>query len=448
MSVQQGYASRPEWQSGVPHSTRAHTIFGFSFLGMLFLGFGVWANWAPIAGAIVTSGVFVTSGQNKTIQHLEGGVIKEIKVREGDVVTPGQTLIVLDDTSARTELRRLVLRRDRLAAIEARLLAEMREEPQVVFPEVIVSNLPDEDYRAMVFNQQLEFDAHRKNLDSNLAELNDGIDALEEKIKGSRLQRDAMQQEIDLFQQELDTKNALLKSGEVRKSEVLALQRAVANAQGEIGQLDGDIGDAKERIVRTKEEMISARTSVIKAAAEQLNDVHAEQNDVRERIRAATRVLDRVAITAPVAGVVVKLRFHTAGGVIEPGSPIMDIVPVHDELLIEARVRPQDIANLSVGQSANIRLTALSQRVTPMVTGKVIYVSADTLPDDKRTMAGPVDQYVARIELDAEGAAKIRDFSPVPGMPAEVYIKTSEHTFFQYLLKPLKDSMQRAFREK
>jgi HlyD family type I secretion membrane fusion protein len=447
MARSQALVQRTEWYSAVPHSTRVHTTFGFTFLIALFASFGYWANSAPIAGAIVTSGVFVASGQNKTIQHLEGGVIKEIRVKEGDIVLPGQVLIQLDDTAARAELRRLILKRDRLAAIEARLRAEMREDSDVVFPETINANINDEDYRGMINNQKLEFTARRNNLISDLAVLKDGIDALDEKVKGSQQQRVSTQQQIALFQQELDGKAALLKNGEIRRPEVLALQRALANAQGEIGRLDGEIGDARERISRTREQMISARNTAIKAAAEQLNDMHAEQNDVRERIRSATAVLDRIEITAPVRGIVVKLRYHTPGGVIEPGKSIMEVVPLQDELLIEARVRPQDISNLRLGQAASIRLTALSQRVTPMVNGTVVYVSADTLPDEKRLQAAPNDQYVARIKLDAEDAEKIRNFSPVPGMPAEIYIKTTEHTFFEYLIKPLRDSMQRAFRE-
>lgn len=437
---------RTEWYSDVPHATRSHTFFGFAFLAALVGGFGLWANEAPIAGAIVTNGVFVASGEDKTVQHLEGGVIKDILVKEGDLVQKGQLLIRLDDTTPRAELRRLVLKHDELAAVEARLIAEVSGNDSVVYPP---SFAPDAgDYKTTIHNQDLEFAAHRANLDSDIATLQDGIDALEEKIRGSQQQRASTQQQIGLLNQELDAKNSLLKLGEVRRPDVLAIQRAVANAEGEIGRLDGDIGDARERIARTRQEIIGVRSAAAKTASEQLNEMHAEANDVRERIRSASAVLSRVAITAPVRGIVVKLRYHTPGGVVEPGKSILEIVPAGDELVIEARVRPEDIANLSVGQYATVRLTALSQRVTPMVAGQVIYVSADTLPDDRRMQAAPNDQYVARIRLDPESARQVHEFAPVPGMPAEVYIKTGDHTFFQYLVKPLHDSMQRAFREK
>jgi HlyD family secretion protein len=438
---------RQEWYAAVPHTTRSHTTFGFVFLGVLVGGFGLWANEAPIAGAIVTSGVFVASGEDKTVQHLEGGVIKEILVKEGDLVQRGQLLIRLDDTTPRAELHRLLLKHDQLAAVEARLLAEVHGDDSVTYPEPS-SSLDADDYRTTVHNQDLEFTAHRANLASDTATLQDGIEALEEKVRGSQQQKASTQQQIDLLNQEFAGKSSLLKLGEVRKPEVLAIQRAIANAEGEIGRLDGDIGDARERIARTREEIIGVRNAAAKTASEQLNEMHAEGNDVRERIRSASAVLSRVEITAPVRGIVVKLRYHTPGGVVEPGKSILEIVPAGDELVIEARVRPEDISNLRVGQFASVRLTALSQRVTPMVAGEVIYVSADTLPDERRMQAMANDQYVARIRLDPESTRQVHEFAPVPGMPAEVYIKTGDHTFFQYLVKPLHDSMQRAFREK
>ena len=440
-------ALRPEWHAAVPHSTRIHSAFGFAFLASLLVGFGTWAASAPIAGAIVTTGAFVASGQNKTIQHLEGGIIRDIRVKEGDIVNPGQSLILLDDTAPRAELRRLVLREARLAATEARLNAEMAEKDAVEFPPGLAAEINDPDIAAILRNQVMTFVARQNNLKSDLATLKDGIDGLDEKIKGSEQQRQSTHDQLSLLQQELDAKNWLLKGGEIRKSEVLALLRAKANAEGELGRLDGDIGEARERISRTREQMLGARNGAIKAAAEQLNDMHAEQNDTRERIRSARAVLDRIDIQAPVRGIVVKQRYFTPGGVIEPGKSIMEIVPLNDELVIEARVRPQDIANLKRGQTANVRLTALSARVTPMVQGHVVYVSADALPDDKRGQYSPSDQYVARIRLDKEEADRVKQFAPMPGMPAEVYIKTSERTFLQYLTKPIRDSMQHAFRE-
>jgi HlyD family secretion protein len=211
----------------------------------------------------------------------------------------------------------------------------------------------------------------------------------------------------------------------------------------------GDIGDAKERIARSYEQINGVRKTAIKTAVEQMHEVRGELVDVRERMLGAKGVLDRIRIMAPVRGVVVKLRYHTQGGVIEAGKNIMEILPLKEELIIEARVRPQDIDSVKHGQHAMVRLTALNQRITPMVSGDVIYLSADTLADEKKSQqVGPTDIYIVRVKLNTAEALKIPDFSPTPGMPAEVYIKTSERTFFQYIVRPIHDSMVRAFRER
>lgn len=439
--------ARREWYDDIPQDTRYHTGFGFAFLAGIVAGFGIWANTALIAGAIVATGAFVATGQNKTIQHLEGGVIRTILVKEGDIVEPGQPLLQLDETAPKAELRRLALRHDRLTAIEARLQAEARQAAEVTFPAPLLAKQGDPDIDAIVGNQLLAFRARMTSLASDLSVLTNGIDALEEKIRGSQTQLKAVRRQLELFEQEIAAKSVLLKGGMIRISEILALQRSQASAQGEIGRLDGEIGDARERIARIREQITGARNTAIKTAVEQLHETLADQNDVRERMRAARSLLDRIVIAAPVRGIVVKLRYHTDGGVVEPGKSIMELVPLHDELVIEARIKPQDIDHVRRGQSAAIRLTALSQRIVPMVSGEVIYLSADALPDDRRNQAAGGDLYVARIRLDPKSLAEVRNFSPTPGMPAEVYMRTTDRTFFEYVFKPLKDSMVRAFRE-
>ena len=274
------------------------------------------------------------------------------------------------------------------------------------------------------------------------------IDGIEEKLSGSRTQLAAVEQQGHLLREELQGKQALLHRGYIRKPEVLALQRQAANLQGEGGRITGDIGDARERVARAVEQIEGIKKNAMKIAADQLQEVSADLNDVRERIHTVRGILDRSTILAPVRGTVVKLRYHTSGGVIEAGKNIMEIVSLQEELIIEARVRPQDIDKIKHSQTAAIRLTALNQRTTPMATGRVIYISADALPDEKqRAYPGLSDLYVVRVKLDPASIEKILDFQPTPGMPAEVYIQTTERTFFEYLMQPIRDSMARAFRE-
>jgi HlyD family secretion protein len=413
------------------------------------IGFGVWGNSAPIAGAVVTSGVFVVTSQNKIVQHLEGGIIRNIAVNEGDIVDVGQTLVELDETAPRAELRRLLLRRTRLMAMDARLQTEMREEREISFPSDILAAANQPEITEILDSQKLAFWARRNNVDSEIASIMEGINALQERIQGSNVQLAGVRRQIKLVEEEIQAKEILLRTGLVRKPEVLALQRAQASLEGEVGRLIGEIGDAKERIARSLEQVTGVRRTAIKAAVEQLHEVRGELVDVRERLGAAKGVLDRITIVAPVKGVVVKLRYHTQGGVIEPGKNILEILPLQDELIIEGRIRPQDIDNVRRGQHAMVRLNALNHRTTPMIAGEVIYVSADVLPDEKKSpQLGPGDIYIARIKLNAAEAATIPSFVPTPGMPVEIYIKTGERTFFQYLARPIQDSMSRAFRER
>jgi HlyD family type I secretion membrane fusion protein len=438
------------WYDSLPRSTRLPTVAGALVMAVVLMGFGVWGNVAPIAGAVVASGVFVATGQNKIIQHLEGGVIREIYVREGDTVEAGQLLLELEDTASRAELQRLFLRRIRLSTMDARLHAEMREEQEIKIPAEIrdwVAKLTE--VKEIVDSQLMTFTARRNNLSSDIKSIDESIKALNERIRGSQVQLDAVRRQIVLLDEEIETKDRLVQAGLVRKPELMVLQRQKANLEGEVGRIMGDIGDAKERIARAVEQINGVRKTAIKTAVEQMHEVRGELADVRERMLSAKGILDRVRVTAPVSGVVVKLRYHTRGGVIEAGKSIMELLPLKDELIIEARLRPQDIDSVKKGQHAMVRLTALNQRITPMVSGDVVYLSADTLADEKKSQqVGPTDIYLVRIRLNREESMALPGFSPTPGMPAEVYIKTAERTFFQYIVRPIHDSMMRAFRER
>ncbi|ODS03589.1 secretion protein HlyD [Methyloceanibacter marginalis] len=401
-----------------------------------------------MAGAIIAGGSFVATGENKIIQHLEGGVIKEIRVREGDVVEKGDVLIDLDEREPRTELRRLELRKARAVAQEARLIAEMNEKDDVIVPQELVAQNSNPDIAEILERERQALAARRNAVKTEIATLMEGVDALNQRVEGGKVQLTAVRQQLAYVEEELEGKKSLLKKGLIRKPEVLSLERAKANLSGEIGRLNGEIGDARERIARIMEQVAGVETIPSKAAVEEMHKVSAELKDVRELINAAKAVVERVSITAPVNGIVVKLQYHTPGGVIEPGKPIMEILPIQAELLIEAQVKLGDIDVVKRGQHAMIRLSALNRRITPMIPGEVVYVSADSLVSGKQeTQQTPSDVYIARIKLDLIEVSKLPDFAPTPGMPVEVYIKTADRTFLEYLFKPIEDSMSRAFRE-
>ena len=439
------FISDSTWHHGIPRRTHGFAFVGWLATGLSLFGFGIWGTSAPIAGAVVAQGVFVTSGQNKIVQHLEGGVIRSILVDEGDAVEQGQPLLRLDDTAASADLRRLQLREARLVAIQSRLQSEIDQADRIAFPSGLTDAVArDPEIAGVVEGQRQAFEARQRSQLGDISGLQDSIKGLEEHIEGTQLQLDATRSQLGMFTEELEGKLRLLASGLIRKSEVLALQRAKAGAEGEVGRLVGDIGDSRERISRTREQIRGVRNNASKAAADQLHEVGGDLNDTRERMRAAQSVLDRNVITAPVKGTVVKLRYRTTGGVVEPGKNILEIVP-RDDMVIEARIRPQDIEHVHMGQDASIRLSAMNQRTTPMIQGEVVYVSADALPDERRGYGG-TDGFVVRARLARDDSA-LRGFVPTSGMPAELYIRTGERTFFQYLMKPVFDSFSRAFRE-
>jgi HlyD family type I secretion membrane fusion protein len=433
------------WGNGVPRGLGKMTIAGLLVLVVGVGGFGVWAGTAPIDGAVVASGSFVATSQNKTIQHLEGGIIERIAVNEGDAVSAGDTLAILDNTAAKAKLQRLRLRLRRLQAVSARLEAETELAETIDFGKLAVMSQADETLGKVIARQRAEFRARRQRRVDQESVLDLEISGLKEVVRGNEIQIGALQTQLTLIEQELADKQSLLEKGLTRKPEALALARQQARLRGEIGTLRARIGEVRERIARARQKIVQLRSSTVSAAYEELRGVETQVDDIREQIGAAEDVVTRAKIRAPVAGTIVALMHHTPGGVLEPGGTLLKLLPA-DDVLIEARVRPTDIDNVAVAQPAYIRLTALNQRTTPMISGEVTYISADAVPRDAGGSAEKAS-YVVRVKLDKTGAAELPGFDAKPGMPAEVYIKTGERTFFDYLMRPLKDTLTRAFRE-
>jgi HlyD family type I secretion membrane fusion protein len=449
-----GCPSLYNWHREVPQSARLPTVIGIAALLVWGCGFGAWATLAPLASAVVASGSFVATGQNKQVQHLEGGIIREMLVKEGDVVEANQPLLRLDDTAARSKLRRLVLRKYRLIAASARLKAEIDSSDKMELPAALLEDASDPVVQSIVQSQETELTAWRTSLLDQEEILKKEIAGLEESVGGYQSQVDSIRTRLALFDEELQGKSALLQQQLVRKTEVLALQRSEAGLSGELGETLGRIGDARERIARAEQQIAQLRSAAMQKAIEELHGMESELDDLREQIIAAQDVVERTEVRAPVRGIVVKLNQYTPGGVVAPGGVILELLPVNDELIIEARVKPNEITHLHEGQNALVKLTALDQRLTPMIQGKVIYVSADTVSDLNTRNAAESDtlrrnSYIVRVRLNQRDAhQKVENFRPTPGMPADVFIETGDRTFFNYLMRPVSDSFARAFRER
>lgn len=431
------------WHQNVSVGIFKPAALGLFILVAAVFGFGVWAATAQLSAAAVARGTFIATGSNKTIQHLEGGIIREIRVSEGQLVRAGATLMVLDDTAARAELRRLLLRRYTQLAIGARLDLERNASTKLEFPAELTTRLDDSEVAAIVASQMAEFSARKEQLESRIKVIRDRIEAIHQEIRGIDAQKVSVETQLKLLDEEIKANKTLLAKGLVKRPRFLALQRAYAQLDGTIGKHEADRARARERIAEAESQIVQVRSEHKEKTVTLYRESRTELDDVNERIKTARDVLSRLEIAAPIRGVVVKLHHNTIGGVVQRGEDILELLPADEQLLVEAKVMPEDIDQVTKGLTAQLRLVALNQRTTPMVEGKVIYVSADSI-EGKR----PEDvYYVARIDMDQDSLAKVENLKIAPGMPVEVFIQTGQRTFFEYLMKPLTDSFARAFKE-
>ncbi|CAH0340669.1 HlyD family type I secretion periplasmic adaptor subunit [Rhizobium sp. CECT 9324] len=436
-----------EWYSEVPRSIGKQTVVGLALMAIAFGGFGTWASTAPLAAAVIAQGSFVATGQNKILQHLEGGIIEQILVSEGDQVVEGQALVQLDETAAQAKMRELFLRRMRLDVTAARLTAQFETVEKLDLTSLLKEHRGDPDVWAILVSQQLNFRAQRQKLSSEIALLQQNIRALEFREIGYTRQRDSSIRQLDLLKDEYAAKQILLEKGVARANEVKAILRAIAEAEGQIGRLEAEIAETQAQRTKGEQEVLRAESAYREDALERLQAIQGERDMVREQLREAANILERATINAPVSGTVVRIHYHTNGGVIESGKAILEILPAGVPLIIEAQIPRNDIDSVKLGQPATIRLVGLNQRTTPVLEGDVFYLSADALQQSGNTSTAPHDVYLARINIPPTEIARVQGFTPTPGMPAEVMIQTNKRTFFNYLAKPITDSMSRAFSE-
>ncbi|MEM8959549.1 MAG: HlyD family type I secretion periplasmic adaptor subunit [Pseudomonadota bacterium] len=435
----------PVWYATVPRSINRLIFVGLTLMLVCFGGFGVWAFKAPLAAAVIAQGSFVATGRNKIVQHLEGGIIEEIQVQEGQVVRAGDVLMSLDQTSAMSSERELFVRKMRLQAMVERLQAEHLEADRLEFSDELLAASEDLEVLSILDGQRLNFEVSRKTLRNDIGLLERNMDALRIRERGFAAQLDALTLRSEILQEEHDTKIELFEKGLVRKGDLHAVRRVQAEAEGQLARLRAEVDEASQMLLKHEEQIARTRSAYRQAALEELGGIEAELESVREKIRQARSVLNRAVVRAPVSGTVVRLHYHTPGGVIETGEPIAEILPADAPLIIEAQIPRTDIDTVTNGQDATVRLSALNQRTTPVLTGKVFYVSADSLLEEQGGI--PQEVYLARVSISPEELDRVRGFVPTPGMPAEIMIQTEERTFAAYIAKPITDSMSRAFRE-
>ncbi|WP_136635325.1 HlyD family type I secretion periplasmic adaptor subunit [Pseudooceanicola onchidii] len=445
MADQAAFVQFDDWYDSVPRSIAKQARIGLLLMALTFGGFGAWAFFAPLAAAVIAQGSFVAIGQNKIVQHLEGGIIKDILVEEGDQVSEGQLLLRLDETKARANERELVLRLSRLEAIEARLLALYDGRADLRFPDHLLEETKNSDILQILAGQQTAFDSATQSLQNEIALLERNKAALTVRQAGYAAQLASHHQQVELLEEEFEARSELKEKGLIRRSEMTALKRTLVEAAGQIGRIEAEINEIAELMQKYDMQIGQTVRQHQQSALDDLQPIQGELDSIREQLAAARNVRERTDVIAPVSGTVVRLHYHTAGGVIESGKAIAEILPSEQPLIIEMQVPRVDIDSVRKGQPAKIRLTALNRRTTPILDGEVIYVSADSVIDTYN--GAPQEVYIARISMPVAEVRRVANFTPTPGMPAEIMIQTAERTFAQYLVKPIKDSFGRAFRE-
>lgn len=418
-------------------------VVGFTIIFVFFGGFIGWAALAPLSSAAIAPGTVSVETNRKTIQHLEGGIISEIRVRDGDKVKSGQILVVLDETQPRASLELVRGRKIAAEVLKARLVAEQNESLEIKFPKWILDEHTDPKIKEAINGQTSIFNARKKAGKGKVKILKQQIAELAEEIGGLKGLIASENRQRELIADEISDISDLVKKGLVPRPRLRRLQRSAAEIDGNLSRNRALIAQANQTITETQFKINEVGTAFANEVVKELRDVQSEIFELAEREIAAKDVMQRTKVRAPLGGTVVNLQVHTSGGVVAPGAPLLDIVPSADRLIIEARVNPSDIDVVHIGLKAQVRFTAFSQRNTEPVDGILAAISADSLTDER---TGEV-YYLARVEIKDDLKKKLGDAVLYPGMQAEVMIVTGERTALEYFFKPITRSLTRAFRE-
>jgi HlyD family secretion protein len=431
-------------QSDSHASIRRHIIVGCAVVAFLAIGLGGWASTAEISGAIIAQGSLVVDSNVKKVQHPTGGVVGEVRVRDGDRVKAGDILIRLDETVTRANLAIVTKGLTELYARKARLGAERDGTDSVAMPKELADRSDDPDVREALSSERKLFDLRRKARLGQKDQLQQRVKQLQEQITGLVAQQDAKSKEMSLIDQELQGVRDLWAKNLVQLSRLTSLEREEARLQGERGQLVAAAAEAKGKIVETGLQILQVDQEFTSDVAKELRETDSKIGEFVERKVTAEDQLKRTDIRAPQDGVVFQSTANTVGGVVTAGDPIMLIVPETDTLLVEAKVEPRDIEQVQIGQPVVLRFSAFNMRTTPEINGTVVRVGADTSTDQRTGQS----YYVVRIAMPADEIKRLGDVKLTPGMPVEAFIQTGERTMLSYLVKPLRDQLMRAFREK
>ncbi len=425
----------------LPVDDRPTRRVGFLIVLLTFGLFGGWAAFAPLESAALAPGVVTVKSYRKTVQHLEGGIVRELRVHDGDRVTAGDVLLVLDNTQARSETE--MMRSQLIAAreLEARLVAERDglAEPAAV-PDLDAS---DPRVREARDSEARIFQTRRNGLLGEIGLQEKAIRQIEEQIRGFRAIIASKQTLATSYQEEIVDLRALLAEGYVDKQRLREQERSLSRLQAEVAEHQSDSARAQVQIGEAELKILQLKKTFATEVAGQLGETRTKIYDLRERLATVQDRDKRTEVLAPESGMVMGMTVHTLGGVVNPGTPLMDIVPANEELIVEAQLSPNDIDRIVVGQLVDIRFSAFKSSATPVIEGQLLQVSADRLTNKETGTA----YYLARVALTETGRKTLGNLALVPGMPAEVLINTGARTLLQYLIQPASNAFARSLIE-
>jgi HlyD family secretion protein/epimerase transport system membrane fusion protein len=423
---------------------RALIVVGWLIIMALVGGFSAWAFLAPLNSAAMAPGTVVVHSNRQTVQHLEGGIINAINVRDGDRVKKGDPLVVLDGTQGVALLRLLEGRYDVARAEQARFFAERAGLPTLVFPEDLLQKAATDKETSLILDGQRNlFDARQKMLAGQTSIYENRITQSELQISGLNLQQAAKERQNSLFKRELTGLQSLNAKGFAPTNKILAFQRDIAQLDAELGTIQSNVASVQQEIGEARLQILQIKKTFVENVESSLRDNQSQIFDLSQQILASRDQVSRLVVRAPVDGTIVDMAVHTVGGVVPAGQRLLDIVPEDDHLVVEAQVRPTDIDGVHAGLPAEIRLNTLNSYAMAPLHGTVAYVSADRLTDSRTNGA----YYTVRVETNPHEVENLKDIQLVPGMPAEVMIDKGSRTFFEYLMGPIGRVLNNAMRQ-
>ena len=429
---------------GARRSIRLHLAIGLAVVVILAGGLGGFSATQQFSGALIAPGQIVVESNVKKVQHPTGGVVGEVRARDGDRVKAGDIVVRLDDTVTKANLAIVTKNLDAALARAARLEAEQRGFDKIKFPPQLLARADVPDAAAVMASETKLFEVRVNGRVGQKAQLRERITQLNDEIAGLTAQEKAKDQESALVDKELAGVRQLYEQRLVQLSRLTTLERDAARLNGERGQYIAAMAQAKGKITETELQIIQVDKDMVSEVSKDLRETNDKIGELIERKVTAEDQLRRVDIRAPQDGIVEQSNVHTVGGVITAGDTLMLIVPQTDDLQVEAKVNPQDIDKLQVGQQTLLRLSAFNQRTTPELNGVVSRVSPDVNTDQRTGQS----YYTIRVSMPPEEIARLGEVKLIPGMPVEAFVQTGERTLLSYLMKPLSDQFMRAFRER